>query len=121
MARILGIRVTQYPNTQTGNKEPFFELVIIRQIETVDADNYKKSGIGFDTEVPYKKEPIRVDPVYAEFLKQTGAFIPDREYSFEFGHNPDDPYIQWVSKLIPLDDEVKKHFQASLAGYQKKG
>lgn len=115
MARIFGIRKTQFPNTANGNKEPFYELIIVRPIETVDTDNFKKSGVGFDTEVPYKKEPIRVDPKYVELLQATGAFVPDREYDVEMSSNPDDIYIQWVSKLIPVDEEIKKHFQVSMA------
>lgn len=114
MARVFGIRSTQYPNSPTGNKEPFYELVIVRPIETVDTPNFKKHGFGLDTEIPYKKEPLRIDPAYAELLISTGAFVQDREYTFENSSDPSDPYVQWVSKLIPVDDEIKKHFAASL-------
>ncbi len=112
MAKVLGIAKRQYP--QGKNNKPFFELVILRSIETVDAEKYKKEGYGFDTEVPYGKEPIKVKPAYAEKLISSGAFVPEREYDFDLGCNPDDVYEQYVTKLIPVDDEIKKHFQNSM-------
>ena len=115
MARVLGIRITQYPNNPDSEKsKPFYELVLVREMEMVDTPNYKKRGVGLDTEIPYKKEPIRIDPVYAERLISTGAFVHDREYGFENSSDPNDPYIQWVSKLVPVDDDIKKHFAESL-------
>lgn len=116
MERIVGIAYRHYPNGK--NPEPFYELVIRRPIETIDSENYKKHGIGFDTEVPYRKEPVKIAPDYAQLLAQTGAFVPDRDYEFEMGSNPDDIYESWVSKLIPVDDEIKKHFEVSLKAKQ---
>ncbi|WP_217543519.1 DUF1293 family protein [Vibrio metschnikovii] len=109
MARIFGIRRMQYPNNPNNNK-PFYELVVVRPIENVDAENFKKSGYGLDTEIPYKKEPLKVVPEYAQSLIDTGAFVPDREYSIEFTTDPNDIYTQLVSKLIPHDEDIKKHF-----------
>lgn len=109
--KVMGIARKQYPLSK--NNESFYELVILRPIDNVDVEKYQKEGFGFDTEVPYGKDPIKLDPVYAKELLSTGAFVPDREYNFVFGSNPDDVYESWVSKLIPLDDEIKKHFEAS--------
>ncbi|ELI6425912.1 DUF1293 family protein [Vibrio harveyi] len=113
MERILGIAYKQYPKNEKNNK-PFYELLVRRPIESVDAEGFKKNGVGFDTEIPYLKQPIKVDPAYAKQLIESGAFIPDRDYEFEMGSNPDDIYESWVSKLIPVDDEIKKHFDTSL-------
>jgi hypothetical protein len=110
--KVMGIARKQYPTSK--NNEPFYELVILRSIDNVDVEKYKKEGFGFDTEVPYGKEPLKLDPTYAQELLSTGAFVPDREYDFVLGCNPDDVYEQWISKLVPVDDEIKKHFQASL-------
>jgi len=110
--KVMGIARKQYPTSK--NNEPFYELVILRSIDNVDVEKYKKEGFGFDTEVPYGKEPLKLDPAYAQELLSTGAFVPDREYDFVLGCNPDDVYEQWISKLVPVDDEIKKHFQASL-------
>ncbi|WP_417212714.1 DUF1293 family protein [Acinetobacter venetianus] len=112
MERILGIACKQYPNGK--NQAPFYELLIRRPIETVDSDGYKKRGIGFDTEIPYRKEPVKIAPSYAETLIESGAFVPDRDYEFVTSSNPDDIYEMWVSELIPVEDDLKKHFQASL-------
>lgn len=112
MAKLLGIAKKQYP--QGKNNKPFYELVILRSIESVDAEKYKKEGFGFDTEVPYGKEPLKLNPAYAEKLLSTGAFVPERDYDFVMGCNPDDVYEQWVAELIPTDAEIKKHFEVSL-------
>ncbi|EGQ8524897.1 DUF1293 family protein [Vibrio parahaemolyticus] len=111
MAKVMGIAKRQYPNGK--NNKPFYELVILRPIDNVDTDNYKKEGHGFDTEVPYGKEPIKIKPDYAMQLLSTGAFVPEREYDFVLGCNPSDVYEQWVEKLVPVDDDIKKHFEAS--------
>lgn len=110
--KVMGISKKQYPTGK--NNLPFYELVILRSIENVDAEKYKKEGHGFDTEIPYGKEPLKINPDYAQQLLSTGAFVPDREYDFVIGCNPNDVYEQWISKLIPVDDEIKKHFEASL-------
>lgn len=111
-AKVMGIAKKQYPTSK--NNQPFYELVILRPIDNVDVEKYLKQGHGFDTEVPYGKEPIKINPAYAEKLLSSGAFVPDREYDFSLGCNPDDIYEQWVSELIPVDAEIKKHFDASL-------
>ncbi|CAK2375892.1 VSK-int [Vibrio crassostreae] len=110
--KVMGIARKQYPTSK--NNESFYELVILRPIDNVDVEKYKKEGFGFDTEVPYGKEPLKINPVYAVQLLSSGAFVPDREYDFVVGCNPDDVYEQWIAKLIPVDDEIKKHFEASL-------
>ncbi|RBW67238.1 VSK-int [Vibrionales bacterium C3R12] len=113
MERVLGIARKQYPQNEK-NPNPFYELLIRRGIEDVNADKYKKSGVGFDTEIPYLKSAVKMDPVYAQKLIDTGAFVPDRDYEFVTACNPDDVYEMWISELVPVDDEIKKHFAASL-------
>lgn len=113
MERVLGIALRQYPQSE-GNNKPFYELLIRREIVEVNAPKYVKKGVGFDTEIPYQKQPIKVSPAYAQRLIDTGAFVPDRDYEFNTASNPEDLYEMWVSELIPVDDEIKKHFEASL-------
>lgn len=117
MEHVMGICKRHYPNGK--NPKPFFELVIRRPIETVNADNFKKEGWGFDTEIPYRKEPIKVNPAYVSKIIESGAFVPDRPYDAKMGSNPDDFYETWVDELIPVDDEIKKHFSESLKSVNK--
>ena len=111
---VTGICKKAYP--QGSNPEPFYELIIQRGIETVNADKYQKEGIGFDTEIPYGKKPILVSPDLFEKLRQTGAFIPNKEYEFELGYDPQDIYNQWVVALKPVDPEIQKHFAECFKG-----
>ncbi|CAK3632805.1 DUF1293 family protein [Vibrio splendidus] len=112
MAKVMGIAKKQYPTSK--NNKAFYELVILRPIDNVDVEKYQKEGFGFDTEVPYGKDPLKINPAYAEQLLSTGAFVPEREYDFVLGCNPDDVYEQWISELVPVDDDIKKHFASSL-------
>ncbi|MCZ4294494.1 DUF1293 family protein [Vibrio sinaloensis] len=109
---VTGICKKSYP--QSANPKPFYELILQRGIETVNADKYHKEGIGFDTEIPYGKAPIQVSPELYEKLFKTGAFVPNAEYDFELGHDPKDVYNQWVVALRPVDPEVRKHYESAL-------
>ncbi|MCV5343581.1 DUF1293 family protein, partial [Escherichia coli] len=48
-------------------------------------------------------------------LERTGALVPRREYQLRLEINPEDPLAgAIVTELIPVDDDIKKHFEASL-------
>lgn len=113
---VTGICKKRYP--QSPNPKPFFELVLQRGIETVSAEKYEKEGIGFDTEIPYGKQPIQVSPELFEKLRATGAFVPNAEYEFELGHDPEDVYNQWVVALRPVDAEIRKHYETAIKTFQ---
>ncbi|PMS45352.1 hypothetical protein CXZ08_20880 [Vibrio parahaemolyticus] len=48
-------------------------------------------------------------------LERTGALVPRREYQLQLEINPEDPLAgAIVTALIPVDPEIKKHFEASM-------
>ncbi len=56
-----------------------------------------------------------IDHDYALKLEKSGALVPRREYELVLELNQDDPLAgAIVTELIPVDDEIKRHFQASL-------
>ncbi|MGF1754501.1 DUF1293 family protein [Vibrio makurazakiensis] len=107
---ITGISIKRFP--KSGME--FAELSVLRAVENVDAEKFQQSGIGFTTDIPYNKQPLKISIDYARQLIQSGAFVPNREYDLNFGASNDDPLDILVIKLIPVDEEIKKHFQSSL-------
>ncbi len=56
-----------------------------------------------------------IDHQYALLLERTGALVPRREYQLRLEINPEDPLSgAIVTELISVDDDIKKHFEASL-------
>lgn len=92
------------------------QLNVSRSLRPVDTDNYKRRTLGESGDVnPKYDKPLMIDRVYAESLEKCGAFVPRREYEVELDLNLNDPLAgAIVTKLIPVDDEIKKHFAASL-------
>ncbi|MEZ8772629.1 DUF1293 family protein [Vibrio sp. 10N.247.310.17] len=92
------------------------QLNISRPLRTVDTDNYKRRTFGESGDVNQKyDQPLMIDRSYAEMLEETGALVPRREYEVELGLNLNDPLSgAIVNRLIPVDDEIKKHFSSSL-------
>ncbi|PFG56155.1 uncharacterized protein DUF1293 [Vibrio sp. ES.051] len=91
----------------------FAELSVLRTVEQVDVEKFKQRGIGLNTDIPYNKQPIRINLQYAEKLIDSKAFVPNREYEIRFGSNIDDPLDIQAVEIVPVDEEIKKHFQAS--------
>ncbi|MGF1845403.1 DUF1293 family protein [Vibrio clamense] len=91
-------------------------LNISRPLRNVDTENYKRRTFGESGDVNQKyDQPLMIDRAYAEKLEKTGALVPRREYEVELGLNLSDPLAgAIVNKLIPVDDEIKKHFEASM-------
>ncbi|MBF4275175.1 DUF1293 family protein, partial [Vibrio anguillarum] len=57
--------------------------------------------------------PLIIDFNYALELERVGALVPRREYEVDLGLNMDDPLSgSIVTKLIPVDEEIKAHFKA---------
>lgn len=97
----------------------FAQLNISRPLRPLDIANdkikMKRRTIGESGEVSKYDTPLTIDLNYALELERTGALVPRREYEVEISLNMDDPLSgSIVTKLIPVDAEVKKHFEASM-------
>lgn len=112
MAIITGLLVKRFPKS---NQE-MAELNVLRPVETVNVEKFEQYGIGLNTDIPFNKQPLKVSIDYAKQLIATRAFVPNTEYELKFGSNPEDPLEVLVTELIPLDENVKKHFANSLKG-----
>lgn len=110
MPTITGISIKRFP--KSGMEVA--ELSVLRGVEEVDVEKFQQTGIGYTTDIPYNKQPLKIDVSYARQLIQTRAFVPNREYELNLGASADDPLDILVKELIPVDDEVKKHFDASI-------
>ncbi|ENP7457621.1 DUF1293 domain-containing protein [Vibrio fluvialis] len=110
MATITGIAIKTFP--KSGTK--IAELCVLRPVETVNAEKFEQYGIGFNTDIPYNKQPLRVNLEYAQKLIQSHAFVPNRDYDIKFGSNPEDPLEVVVTDLVPVDEDIKKYFAEQL-------
>lgn len=91
------------------------QLNVSRPLKPVNSDNFKRRTIGESGDVNTKWDtPLAIDYAYALQLERTGALVPRREYELVLELNQEDPLAgAIVTKLIPVDDEIKKHFEAS--------
>lgn len=110
MAIIVGIAIKRFP--KSGME--IAELSVLRPVETVNAEKFEQYGAGFNTDIPYNKQPLRVNLAYAKKLIDSRAFVPNKDYELSFGSNPDDPLDILVNELIPSDSDLKKFFQDSM-------
>jgi len=110
MPTITGISIKRFPKS---NME-VAELSVLRGVEEVDVEKFQQTGIGYTTDIPYNKQPLKIDVNYARKLIQTRAFVPNREYELNLGASADDPLDILVTALIPVDEDVKKHFDTSM-------
>jgi len=92
------------------------QLNISRPLKPVNSDNFKRRTVGESGDVnPKWDTPLMIDHAYAVKLEQSGALVPRREYELVLELNHDDPLAgAIVTRLIPVDDEIKKHFDASM-------
>lgn len=110
MAIITGIVIKGFPKSGTT----IAELNVLRPVETVNVEKFTQMGIGLNTDIPYNKQPLRMEIGYAKRLIETRAFVPNREYDIRFGSNPEDPLEVLAVELIPKDDDLKKYFAETL-------
>ncbi len=92
------------------------QLNISRPLREIDMDKFKRRTIGESGDVNQKYDQLLlVDYNYALELEKSGALVPRREYQLELGLDYSNPLSgSIVTRLIPVDDEIKKHFQASM-------
>ncbi len=107
---VLGITFMQ------GERGNTARLNISRPMKDLDLDKFKRQVYGETGEVSDKYDtPILMDYEYACLLRSTGALVPRREYEVETAIDYDNPLeAPKVIKLIPIDEEIRKHFTASL-------
>ena len=92
------------------------QLNLSRSVRDLDLPTFKRRVLGETGEVNAKYDRVlMIDHDYAAQLEKTGSFVPRRDYEVDLGLNPVDPLAgSIVVKLIPVDAEIKKHFEASL-------
>ncbi|HAS6132133.1 DUF1293 family protein [Vibrio vulnificus] len=113
---IHGIKKTVFKNSGSM----VFELYIGRAVTDFENDTVHISGAGFfDTVSEFEKkrgvEHRRLEPDYAARLLSSGAFVPYKQYDFKVAPDPQDPLKDVVVELVPVDEEIKRHFAQALA------
>ncbi|MCG3721381.1 DUF1293 family protein [Vibrio cincinnatiensis] len=116
---VLGISI--FKNDFRGE---YAQLNISRPLQplNIDKTDYKitRRTIGESGEVSKYDQPLLIDLDYALQLEKCGALVPRREYEFELTLDMSNPLAgAIVKKLIPVDAEIKKHFEASFASLNK--
>ncbi|EGR0904355.1 DUF1293 family protein [Vibrio parahaemolyticus] len=96
------------------------QLNISRPMKQINSEKFKRRTIGESGDVNQQwDQPIMIDYDYAIKLERTGALVPRREYEVRLDMNPLDPLSgSIVVELIPVDPEIKKHFEASMKTVQ---
>ncbi|GLO60928.1 hypothetical protein MACH09_14420 [Vibrio sp. MACH09] len=91
-------------------------LNISRPLKDIDTGTFKRQVLGESGEINLKYDhPLFVDYDYACKLRDSGALVPRREYEVDTALDYDDPLAgSKVVELIPVDEEIKTHFKASM-------
>ncbi|EKO3825930.1 DUF1293 family protein [Vibrio harveyi] len=108
---VLGMDITW--NSARGDSA---QLNVSRPLREINSEKFKRRTIGESGDVnPQWDQPLMIDHTYALLLERTGALVPRREYELRLEINPDDPLAgAIVTELIPVDQEIKKHFETSM-------
>ncbi|MCV3264557.1 DUF1293 family protein [Vibrio harveyi] len=108
---VLGMDITW--NSARGDSA---QLNVSRPLREINSEKFKRRTIGESGDVnPQWDQPLMIDHTYALLLERTGALVPRREYELRLEINPDDPFTgAIVTELIPVDQEIKKHFETSM-------
>ena len=112
---VLGMDITW--NSARGDSA---QLNISRPLREINSEKFKRRTIGESGDVnPQWDQPLMIEHSYALLLERTGALVPRREYQLQLEINPEDPLSgAIVTALIPVDPELKKHFEASMKSVQ---
>ncbi len=113
---VLGVDI--YWNSIEGD---YAVLNVSRPLQELDVEKkdtgfkMKRRTIGESGDVSRYDTPIRINHDYALKLEKSGALVPRREYEVEVGFDMNNPLAgALVKQLIPVDPEIKKHFDASM-------
>ncbi|MGR5444230.1 DUF1293 family protein [Vibrio jasicida] len=112
---VLGMDITW--NSARGDSA---QLNISRPLREINSEKFKRRTIGESGDVnPQWDQPLMIEHSYALLLERTGALVPRREYELQLEINPEDPLAgAIVTALIPVDQEIKKHFETSMKSVQ---
>jgi hypothetical protein len=109
---IAGIGITRFPES----KNPLAEnatLEVLYPYEQVDSPKFKRKASGRTTSTPFGKEAICINAKYAHLLIDSQAFVGDKQYDLKFSFN-DDTFANEVTEIIPVDTQLKEHFNTCL-------
>jgi len=109
---LCGLQITSFPSSKNPNAENA-EVLMLYPMENVDAPKFKRKAVGQSTEVPFGKSSLNINVAYAHKLIDTGAFVSNKEYELVVGFNTD-TFENEISKVIPVDIQLKKHFDEML-------
>ena len=113
MAIVLaGISITSFPESKNPHAENA-ELEVLYPLDEVDAPKFRRKATGKTTSVPFNKKPIVMNVKYAHKLIDSAAFVGDRSYDLRFEFN-DETFDNEVVEIIPVDADLKEHFNLSL-------
>ncbi|CAH8199634.1 DUF1293 family protein [Vibrio aestuarianus] len=97
-------------------KGEFAQLNVSRSLKplNIDKSDFKmtRRTVGESGEVSKYDTPLFVDLNYALEIERVGALVPRRLYEVELGLDMDNPLDgSVITKLIPVDEDVKAHFK----------
>lgn len=97
------------------------KLIGLPVLNEFENDNIKIQGTGFAPKSDTTGRPQfpDIEPNYAHKLYESQAFVPNKDYRVEAGMNEQTLQME-VTKLIPVDPQVKQHFEASLKAFEDK-
>ena len=107
--QVLNISVVSFP--EKGG-EMSATMAVLYPMEDVNSPKFVRKCTGRTTEVPYNKQALAVNVQLANKLIDTSAFVSGAEYEPTFSFN-ESTMENEVTKLVPVDPETRKHFEAS--------
>jgi len=114
---IAGIGITSFPESKNPDVENA-KLEVLYPFEQVDSPKFKRKSSGRTTATPFGKEAIAINAEYAHKLIDSQAFVGDKEYDLKFSFN-DDTFENEVTEIIPVNAQLKEHFNISLKNHNK--
>lgn len=113
---IMGASVTQFPQSANPTmKRAKLDALFTHQ--SVDTPKIVRKAIGRTSEAPFGKEQPPINVAYCEKLIDSGALVSGAEYDVEVGFNDEEMEME-ITKLIPCDPQVAKHFDECLKSFK---
>lgn len=109
---LCGLQITSFPESKNPNAESA-QMLMLYPLENVNAPKFKRKAVGQSTETPFGKQSLAINAKYAHQLIDTRAFVSNKEYELVVGFNTD-TFENEISKIIPVDPQLKKHFEDCL-------
>ncbi|MGL1956078.1 MAG: DUF1293 family protein [Colwellia sp.] len=109
---LCGLQLVSFPESKNPQAE-LATLHMLYPLDNVNAPKFKRKAVGQSTETPFGKQSLSINAKYAHQLIDTGAFVSNKEYELVVGFNTD-TFENEISKIIPVDPQLKKHFDEML-------